>query len=376
MKSVVVVVLGDVGRSPRMQYHAKMFAECSSIHRVTLVGYHGEKCIPEVENNKKIVIERFSPFDAQWAKKLNFIRAILKGITCLFQLFIKLMFLPHCDVILIQNPPCIPVLIAALIVSCFRKCNIWLDWHNIGFTMFKRGSTGSRLSRYLECKLARYCTVHFCVSNAMKRWLEKEFAINADVLYDRPSKRFSVSGPSITDRHNLLKRLGFTDANVFTPSRTGNELTKNTSHQSSGDTTIQTYADSNGNIKLRSDSSRILLSSTSWTEDEDFQILLDAIVKLDQILVRNLASIKPSLFHACRVVVVVTGKGPLKQQFLSAYAQIETTLQRVAVRTPWLEPEDYPLLVSCADVGVCLHASTSGLDLPMKVLLHPSSHIV
>lgn len=45
----------------------------------------------------------------------------------------------------------------------------------------------------------------------------------------------------------------------------------------------------------------------------------------------------------------------------------DTRLPHIALCTAWLDIEDYPVLLSLANVGVCLHTSSSGLDLPMKV---------
>ena len=64
------------------------------------------------------------------------------------------------------------------------------------------------------------------------------------------------------------------------------------------------------------------------------------------------------------VVVAITGKGPEKQMYMKRIKEL--AFENVALITPWLEADDYPRLLGCADIGISLHASSSGVDLPMK----------
>ena len=54
MSHVVIIVLGDLGRSPRMQYHALSLLQQKSIEKVSIVGYEGEKCLSILESNPKV----------------------------------------------------------------------------------------------------------------------------------------------------------------------------------------------------------------------------------------------------------------------------------------------------------------------------------
>jgi beta-1,4-mannosyltransferase len=53
-KSVCIVVLGDIGRSPRMQYHAISFIKEG--YSVEIVGYPGSPPLKKLTNSSKIKI--------------------------------------------------------------------------------------------------------------------------------------------------------------------------------------------------------------------------------------------------------------------------------------------------------------------------------
>jgi beta-1,4-mannosyltransferase len=139
--------------------------------------------------------------------------------------------------------------------------------------------------------------------------------------------------------------------------------------------------------RKRDDRPALVVSSTSWTPDEDFSILLAALARYEQ-RAEVVNKKKPGTLP--KLLCVVTGKGPLKEKYMSEVGRMQTGKaggdgwKWVRCVSLWLEPEDYPLLLGLtsssswwcyissnagsADLGVCLHSSSSALDLPMKVV--------
>ena len=112
-------------------------------------------------------------------------------------------------------------------------------------------------------------------------------------------------------------------------------------------------------IKYKDDRPLLMVSSTSWTPDEDFNMLLDSFIKLEKDLGEEINKLRKVLF-------LITGKGPQKEAFMKRVK--ETNLKLFNVKSIWLDSDDYPKLLGAADLGVCLHYSSSGYDLPMKVV--------
>lgn len=108
---------------------------------------------------------------------------------------------------------------------------------------------------------------------------------------------------------------------------------------------------------LRVDRPALLLSSTSWTPDEDFSILLEALFLYDE-AARKAAGKLP------KVLMVVTGKGPDKIKYMKQVDQLHKGTENkkgweyVRCVSMWLEAADYPLLLGMSLPEILVHALT------------------
>jgi beta-1,4-mannosyltransferase len=105
---------------------------------------------------------------------------------------------------------------------------------------------------------------------------------------------------------------------------------------------------------LRHERPALLITSTSWTPDEDFSMLLDALriyeVKARSRATKGKGNMKKVL---PKVLMFVTGKGPLRAHYMRELQRIKQEEQWEWVRcmSLWLEPDDYPRLL-----GMCIVA--------------------
>lgn len=96
---------------------------------------------------------------------------------------------------------------------------------------------------------------------------------------------------------------------------------------------------------LRPDRPALLVSSTSWTADENFDILLDALEKYNNRADELAATTSGTNARLPKVLVIVTGKGPLREETLSKVAKMQESWKWVRFISLWLEAADYPVLL-------------------------------
>ena len=267
-----------------------------------------------------------------------------------------------------QNPPSIPTLAIVWMVCRLRGSVFVIDWHNYGFTILGLTLGDNhflvKTCKWFETYFGSKSDFNFCVTNAMKedlnnrfsirfdinqkKWFESKVLFNifrASVLYDRPPDIFAPI--SIEDKHNLFLKL----------KEEFNEFAANDSTDENQ--TVFTICDTiSQKIVMKPKRPVLVMSSTSWTEDEDFNILFEALQQYDNCC--------KSSDKWPQIICAVTGKGPLKEFYRQKIADIK--FNSVKVLFPWLTADNYPKLVASADLGVCLHKSSSNLDLPMKVV--------
>lgn len=197
-----------------------------------------------------------------------------------------------------------------------------------------------RFYKWYEGFFGNHAYCHFTVTIRMAKVIRRRFKMSARrilPLYDRPALDFHPLTPEESD--SVIK-----------------------AHSAKGD--IFEDWQKNGEEK-------VVITSTSYTPDEDIYMLLNAVEKYDQYKSVELkqANGASKLNQLPNLRVIITGKGPMLPEIKQHIADtLAPKLQHVRIYTAWLSTDDYPLVLGVADIGVSLHMSSSGVDLPMKAV--------
>lgn len=329
-RRIIIYVLGDLGHSPRICYHASSFSQEG--FEVELCGYLDSELPKFVSDDHNInlhIIPR--------VKNANIAKKVVHQV---YHILKHLWDLRGSDYILIQNPPSIPIMPIVFLYR-FTGTKVIIDWHNLAFSILKLKLNGNQwhplvlISIIIEFLSCRNATYHLTVTHAMKEFLAKKFKLNPKrifVLYDRPSLQFEPfeDGKKYSNRVAAIQNEPFIK-----------KLIPKDFNLDKGD--------------------KIIVTSTSFTPDEDIEILLGAL----KIYENSYANFDKNLPN---ILCFITGKGPLKEKYMKQVKRDEKIWQRCHIEFVWLSADDYPKLLQLCDYGISLHTSSSGLDLPMKIL--------
>lgn len=356
-KKACVVVIGPLVRSPRMMNHIKGFlvngydvevisqatdAELAELNRKydTIINDKYRKDENE-DVYEDVPTVNFHLLESEKYKKQSY---IMKAISQMITLVSMIWSVRSCDYVLVQNPPSIPILPMLIISKLIFDWKVIIDWHNFGYSIFLMKGTSKKIKMLgnlyfkIELYFGGLADHHLVVTKMMADVLIKTWKwdskypkvienglLTSDkitVCYDYPDVQFQPEINKIENRLQLIEN-------------------------------IPDIADIKHNIDITKYT--IGVTSTSFTPDEDLQLLLDSLVSLDSILIKEKK----------KFMLIITGKGPLKEYFVKAFK--EQNFKNIQYRFYYLKLKDYPKILQLSDFGISLHSSSSGWDLPMKV---------
>ncbi len=328
---VCVLVQGELAQSPRMLNHARELAAAGV--ELDLVGFSSVPLPREFAAGQEFSVHRIARLGAARSRTLP--RALFIAVAALRSLWLALRLawillrtVRRPVAILVQNPPALPAAVLAAVAARLRGTALIVDWHNLSAAMLAmrlgRSHFLVRAVERVERRLAAQAFANLCVSDALRRRVEPDArGRTCLVLHDRPRRQ--PVPLSAADRKRILQHLaaalglepGFADGRV------------------------------------------LIATSTSWSEDEDMTMLLDGLAALGHARLRSSAQSPP-------LVLIATGLGPGRRAFETRATELATAGVRIV--TGWLDDDLYRDLLRAAAVGISMHRSASGLDIPMKIV--------
>src|SRR5262249_37709527 len=121
-----VVVVGDLGKSPRMQYHAHALA--ASGVDVDFIGYPGAQLPKVLLDDPRVTVRHIR--EGGWRRRAGgsslvyAVAAFVDGFRLAIALMATLLRVPRFDLLLVQNPPALPTLHVVWIASRLRRARL------------------------------------------------------------------------------------------------------------------------------------------------------------------------------------------------------------------------------------------------------------
>lgn len=178
-RAVTVLVLGDIGRSPRMMYHAASFARHG--WETALVGYTDTPPVPALLEVPHVHIRGIANLPRALGALPWVVRAPLRVLLQVYSVLkICLFDIPVAtELFLVQNPPSIPTLWLAQLICRLSGSKLIIDWHNTGYSILAM-RTGEqsilvKIAEWWERTFGQEAHAHLFVTNALKDFLVDEW---------------------------------------------------------------------------------------------------------------------------------------------------------------------------------------------------------